>query len=251
MSLKVLNLKNLKSDATKKSGYMISNKTETVSEILLYGTVGQDFWGEGITAKQFAKDLQALPSSIKEIHLRVNSPGGSVFEGSSIFEHIKSQRNKGKKVIAYVDGLAASIASYIILAADEVVIGDGAMVMIHKPWAMVAGNSFEMEKMINVLDKIESQMVSAYRKKTGMSAEEIEKLLAEETWYTSDEALEAGFADSKIEASEQLKVAACMIESSATFGWKKKPEMKGRNSQVKSMLKEFNSEAKTYLKKKV
>lgn len=225
--------------------FEIKNKTETNAEILLYAPIGESYFDDSISAKAFSEELKKLPNSIKEITLRVNSPGGSVFDGMTIYERLK---NHPAKVTAYVDGLAASIASIIIMAADEVVVGDGAMIMIHKPMSFVAGNSLELERMIDVLDKIENQMINIYAKKTGMSKSEISSALSQETWYTSDEAIEAGFAKKKFEAKETLHLAASMIDGCSWF--KNKPQIKNRNDLVREKLREFNNKAKDYLIKK-
>lgn len=234
----------------KKKPFEVINKSETVAEILLYGTVGEDWFdSNSVSATQFKNALKDLPASTKEIHLRVNSPGGSVFDGMSMYELLKSEKNKGKKVIAYVDGLAASIASVIILAADEIVVGDGSFVMIHKPMVGAFGNAAELERMINVLDKIEDQMLSIYAKKTGLSKAEISKMLSEETWLTSAEALEKGFADKSFQANEQLRIAASAHITNAKH-FMKRPEVKRPEAVLKEKLAKFNAEAKDYLNKK-
>lgn len=240
---KLIDLKN-----SSKNKFSIVNKGETVAEILLYSQIGQSFWEDGVTAKSFSEELKKIPSSVKEIHLRVNSPGGSVFDGVSIYEMLKAEKKKGRKVTAYVDGLAASIASIIIMAADDIIVGDGSMVMIHKPMAGIFGNSIEMEKMINVLDKIEEQMISIYAAKTGQSRIEISKALSEETWYTSDEAVEVGLATSKFKAEESLQLVASALENAAWI--KSKPLMKSQNDLVREKLREFNNNAKAFLNKK-
>jgi ATP-dependent Clp endopeptidase proteolytic subunit ClpP len=229
---------------TAKKKFEIKCKTETLAEIELYGSIGESFWDDSISAKQFSEELKKLPSSVKEISLRVNSPGGSVFDGMTIYERL---RNHPAKVVAYVDGLAASIASIIIMAADEIVIGDGALVMIHKPLTGIYGNSTELEKMIDILDKIESQMVSIYAKKTGLSRSEITASLAKETWYTSDEAIELGFADRKIEASNTLQLVA---SASKGCPWlKNMPEVKNTDAIVREKLRELNNKVSGFLKK--
>lgn len=222
--------------------FSIINKTETSAEILLYSSIGESYFEDSISAKQFSEELKKLPSSVKEITLRVNSPGGSVFDGMTIYERLKTHP---AKVTAYVDGLAASIASIIIMAADEIIVGEGAAIMIHKPMSFVAGNSLELERMIDVLDKIENQMINIYAKKTGMSRSEISSALAKETWYTSDEAIEAGLASKKFEAKETLQIAASMIENCPWF--RNKPKIKNKNELVREKLKEFNNKAKDFL----
>lgn len=236
---KLIDIKSLKSN------FEIKNKTETNAEILLYAPIGESFFEDSISAKAFSEELKKLPTSIKNIDLRVNSPGGSVFDGMAIYERLK---NHPAKVTAYVDGLAASIASIIIMAADEVIVGDGAVIMIHKPMAGVAGNSTELEKMIDVLDKIENQMISIYAKKTGLTRTEISSALAQETWYTSDEAIEMGFAKRKFKAEETLHIAASMIEACPWF--KTRPKIQNRNELVREKLKEFNNKAKEFLNTK-
>lgn len=234
---------------TNKKKFQVTNKTETVVEVLLYGEIGESWYDDSsVSAKQFADAMKEIPSSVKEIHLRVNSPGGSVFDGMTIFEHIKSQRVKhGRKVTAYVDGYAASIASIIIQAADEIIIGDGGFVMIHKPLVGVWGNTIELERMISLLDKIEEQMITIYSKKMSLSRAEIANKLAEETWMTSDEAIEFGLADKKFEAKETLQLVATMGD----YKWmKNKPSMTSQNDLVREKLREFNSKAKDFLNRK-
>jgi ATP-dependent protease ClpP protease subunit len=220
-----------------KTKFEIKNRTETKAEILLYAPIGESYFEDSISAKTFSDELKKLPSTVKEITLRVNSPGGSVFDGMTIYERLK---NHPAKVTAYVDGLAASIASVIIMAADEIIVGEGAMLMIHKPMSFVAGNSLELERMIDVLDKIENQMINIRT--------EISSALAQETWYTSDEAIEVGLASKKFEAKETLHIAASMIENCHWF--KNKPSIQNRNDLVREKLREFNNKAKSFLNKK-
>ncbi len=161
-------------------------------EVLLYESIGQDWWtGEGTTAKQFADDLKAA-GSISKIHLRVNSPGGSVFDGIAIYNTLLSH---GATVTAAVDGLAASIASVIVMAASEISMGDNAMMMIHNPWSTVQGDANEMRKMAETMDKVKVSMVTAYRRHTKMSVDEVGALMDAETWLGASEAKEMGFAE--------------------------------------------------------
>jgi ATP-dependent Clp protease, protease subunit len=164
-------------------------------EILLYEMIGQDFWtGEGTTAKSFAEDLKAA-GSVSRIHLRMNSPGGNVFDGLAIYNTLLSH---GAKVTAQVDGLAASIASVIIMAASEISMGDNAMMMIHNPSTLIAGDSNEMRKMADTMDKVKTSMITAYRRHTTKSTEQIGALMDAETWMTADETVDNGFAEKVI-----------------------------------------------------
>lgn len=232
--------------ATKKP-FQIVNKSETVAEVLLYGAIGESFFESSITAKAFVEELKKLPKNTKEIQLRVNSPGGSVFDGMTIYENLRKEARNGRKIVAYVDGMAASIASVIIMAADEIIVGDGSMIMIHKPMVGAFGNSMELERMINILDKIEEQMISIYAKKTGQSRMEIAKALAEETYYTSDEALDLGLADSKFKAEDTLALVASAMEGVTWFN--KKPQLRTQNDLVREKLREFNNKNKDLIKK--
>jgi ATP-dependent Clp protease protease subunit len=112
------------------SGYRMVARGTDRAEIYLYGTVGADWFGEGVTAKQFAADLKGL-GKVKTIDLRINSDGGSVFEGKTIYSLLAEHP---AKVITRIDGLAASIASLIAMAGDEIHIAEGGFVMIHNAW---------------------------------------------------------------------------------------------------------------------
>lgn len=171
-------------------------------EVLVYGTVGNDEFWDDVTAKDFAEKLNEN-KDVKTINVRINSPGGSVFAGQAIYSMLK--RHKAD-VNVYIDGLAASIASIIAMAGDTVYIPKNAMMMIHKPWSIAIGNSDEMRKEADVLDKVGESLVAAYQEKTGLKESEILQIMADETWYTGSEAVEKGFAD----VLEEKEVAACI-----------------------------------------
>lgn len=225
---------------TKKEVFKISNKTETSAEILVYGEIGDTWYDEAsVSATQFANILKEIGPSVKNIDLRFNSVGGSVFDGMSIYEKIKSERSKGKTFTAYIDGMACSIASVIILACDEVVVGEGSFIMIHKPLVGAYGNASELERMIVILDKIEEQMIGIYARKTGLSRAEIAIMLEKETWFTSEEALENGLADSQVENASTMKLVASAM-GGAKF--KNAPKaMPSISAIAKTKLKAFNN----------
>lgn len=179
------------------SWYSIRAAARGVAEVLLYDEIGA--WG--ITAQQFARDLKAL-GDLQRIDLRVHSPGGDVFEGTAIYNLLK---HHPARVEGYVDGLAASMATVILMACDTVYIPENGLMMIHKPWGITGGDADDMRRYVELLDKIEDTMVMAYASKTGKSADDIKALLKEETWMTGREAVEAGFAD---QLTEPLAAAA-------------------------------------------
>ena len=162
------------------------------AEILIYEVIGEDFWtGGGVTAKGFSDELKAL-GDVKTINLRINSPGGSVFDGVAIYNNLAQHP---AKVNVYIDALAASIASIIAMAGDTITMAENAMMMIHNPWALVVGDSNDMRKEADLLDKIRDTLVTTYATRTGKKAEEITAMMDAETWFTAEEAKEAGFAD--------------------------------------------------------
>lgn len=188
----------------------IRNASATKAEIILYAGIGQDWWGDGsmISAKQFSDELKKLDASVNEIVVRINSPGGDVFDGIAIYNRLKQHP---AKVCVYIDGLAASIASIIALAGDEIYIGDGALYMVHLPWTFAYGNRMELDNTVSRLMDVEEQMISIYAKKSKMDRAEIKALLEAETWMGAEEAIEKGFVDSK--AEESLPIAASAIAS--------------------------------------
>jgi ATP-dependent protease ClpP protease subunit len=157
--------------------WTITAKSSGEIEILLYETIGADFWSEGTTAKSFAEDLKTA-GSVSKIHLRLNSPGGNVFDGIAIYNTLLSH---GATVTAQVDGIAGSIASVITMAASEISMGDNAMMMIHNPATMIAGDSNKMRKMAETMDKVKTSMIAAYRRHTTKSIEEVGTLMDAET----------------------------------------------------------------------
>jgi ATP-dependent Clp protease, protease subunit len=221
-----------------KPKFEIRNKTETSAEIVIYQAIGQDWFGEGLTAKTVKAELDKLPKSIKNLSVRINSPGGDVFDGISIFNLLKS--HSAKKTV-YVDGLAASIASIIMLAGDEIILGEGSLVMIHKPMTMAFGNSDELEKSIQRLDDVEEQLVSIYARKTKLDRAEIRSMLREETWLDADQAIAKGFADKSV--ATDMPIAAAFDKTP----WiKNKPEQRV-SLQVKNHAEELKKEIEDFI----
>lgn len=191
----------------KKYWSMVLNKDKKKAEILIYEQIGAGFWEEGIGAKQFAKDLKEL-GDIDDLDVRINSPGGSVFEGLTIYNLLK--QHSAEKTV-YIDGLAASIASVIAMSGDIIVMPENATMMIHNPWSLAIGDADAMRKEADVLDKIKVGIVSAYRDKTGKTDEDLSSLMDAETWMTAAEAVEMGFAD---EMTKSVKAAAMAFDLS-------------------------------------
>tara|TARA_R110002096_G_scaffold111202_6_gene242840 strand:+ start:6784 stop:7827 length:1044 start_codon:yes stop_codon:yes gene_type:complete len=156
------------------------------TDIHIYDEIGSN----GVTAKSFLGDLTGLKG--KDIVVHINSAGGDVFQGQAIYTALK---NYSGKVTVKIEGLAASMATIIALAADKVEMTSNSLFMIHSPMGSVFGNKATMRKQVNALEKVESAMLSVYKAKTNISEEEIEQMMASETWLSAHEALELGFVD--------------------------------------------------------
>jgi ATP-dependent Clp protease protease subunit len=157
----------------------------------LYDAVGG--W-DGIRAKHVVEKLEALKvEGAEHLDVHINSPGGDVFEGMAIHTAIASWPKGEKRV--HVDGLAASIASIVAMAGDEIEISPTAMVMVHEPRGFAMGEAADLRKMADRLDSIRDVMCDVYAARTGLAKAEVEKLVAEETWMSAAEAVKKGFAD--------------------------------------------------------
>jgi ATP-dependent Clp protease protease subunit len=176
-------------------GYRMEKAAEgNEATIYLYDAIGGWY---GIDAEQFAQDLAGIDADV--IHLRINSPGGDVFDGRAIATSLKAHR---AKVVAHIDGLAASAATYVALAANEVEIAKGAFFMIHNGWTIAIGNASEMEKVVALLRRVDTSIVQDYQGKTNIDEQQLRDWMAEETWFTAEEAVEHGFADSLFDGNE-------------------------------------------------
>jgi ATP-dependent protease ClpP protease subunit len=167
------------------------------AEVLIYDEIG----AYGVTAKGFLAELGALPDGVP-IDLRLNSPGGSVFDAVAIYNALK--RHSGE-ITVWIDGIAASAASYIAMAGDEIVMPENAFLMIHDPSGLVMGTAADMREMADTMDKIAGSMIRGYAGRSGRSEEEIAALMTAETWFDAQDALAAGFAT---RMAEPLRIAA-------------------------------------------
>lgn len=164
----------------------------------------------GVSAADVARALEDA-GDVNTINVFINSPGGSVWEGMAIHSLLKRHP---ATVNVTVDSLAASMASIITMVGDTIKVMPGAMVMIHNPLGGVWGQAKDMKKYAELLDKIKAVCVSIYAKRTGRDAADIEQWMDEETWFTADEAVEKGFADSIDEDSDEDEKATAMFDLS-------------------------------------
>lgn len=171
----------------------IESAGDGVAVLRLYDPI--DDWGGdwGVSAKEFATALAMLPADISTIELHVNSPGGVVWEGITIMNML---RTHPANVVVVVDGLAASAASFIACAADTLVMGPQSQLMIHDALGLEIGNAADMRKFADLLDRISNSIAEVYAAKAGGTVESWRTSMLAETWYSAEEAVAAGLADS-------------------------------------------------------
>lgn len=168
-------------------------------KVYLFDVIDRDW---GVSAKALIEALAPLAG--KPVALHINSPGGDVFEARAMVAAIRAH---GAPVSTYIDGLAASAATYVALAGDKVHITDGGLFMVHNSWTLAWGNKHEMRSTADLLDKIDSTIANDYARKTGASAEQIAAWMDAETWFTATDAKAAGFIDEITGAADDSKAA--------------------------------------------
>jgi ATP-dependent protease ClpP protease subunit len=205
----------------KTNWFDIKNVTKESADIYLYDEISA--YVKDNNATDVVARLQGL-KDVPTLNVRINSPGGSVFEGMAIFNALT--RHPGK-VITHVDGIAASIASVIAMAGSEINVADNAMMMIHNPAAFVFGEAGDLRKQADVLDQIKETIINVYTNRDDADKDDekrktrrtkIAQMMDEETWFTADDALTNKFATNKVSA---MKMAACFDLQS--FGFLKAP----------------------------
>lgn len=164
-------------------------------ELLIYGDIGESWWGESVTAQSVVQQLIALADTVTQINVRINSYGGSVADGLAIFNALK--RHPATKAVT-IDGVAMSIASLIAMAGDTVEMPPESILMIHAPWGGIMGNAQELREYANILDTYAEAMSGAYETKSGKPHDEVLALLQDgkDHYFTGTQAVAEGFADS-------------------------------------------------------
>lgn len=200
-------LKNLLNNKRTAQGLQVRNMTAEEATVLLYDVIGEDWFGGGVSARSFAEQFAAIQAPT--IHLRINSPGGSVFEARAM---VTAVREHSSRVVAHIDGLAASCASWLAIAAAEVHMTQGAFFMVHNSWSWTMGNKEDHAKAMQLLEKIDQSIRVDYMVKTGAGEAVVSDWMDAETWFTADEAKAAGFVDlisGEQAAGNQWNLADC------------------------------------------
>lgn len=173
-----------------------------VAEISIYDVIGSD-WG-GVGPKEFDAQLKQA-GNVSHINLSINSPGGLAFDGIAIYNMLK--RHKAS-VTVRVDGVAASIASVIAMAGDTILMPENAMMMIHDPSSLLAGDAETLRAEAEVLDKLAGSLIGIYATRSGQPHDVIKDMMAKETWLSAEEAVALGFAD-KVDRAVKAAALAC------------------------------------------
>ena len=193
-------------------------------EVLIYGPIVDDLEAEcfnELTEYDTMTSGQIVRARLNDISgdvtVRINTPGGSWFEASVIHAALTERRNAGDDVRVVIDGMAASAGSLVMLAGSDVQIAAMGSVMIHKAWAVDIGNADDFRKAAGEMDRFDAEQANLLGARLDKSADEVLALLAEETWYTATEAVEAGLADGKIEVKSKKKKTASNQARNARF----------------------------------
>ena len=174
-----------------------------IGELYIYGDIADTkWWVEDVTPIEIKNALDNM-GEIAQLDVHINSYGGSVFAGNAIVNLIENYKKKRKcSVYTYIEGIAASMASVISTVGDKVYMADNSLYMVHKPLSFVSGNANDLEKEIEILNKVEDTLVANYMKKFNGTEEELRQMLSDETWLTTEEAQGYGFVDEIIDSVE-------------------------------------------------
>lgn len=180
---------------------IFKDEEESTADITLYGSIGSDECSDDVVDKHIKKTLDSLKGT-SNLKVYINSPGGSVSAATAIYNALK---NHEAYVEVYIDGLAASAATIIACAGDKVYMPDNALFMIHNPWTIAAGDSGELNKTADILDKFKETIINTYISKTGLDKETLSQLMDDESWFTAKEAQEYNFVDEILHEKSKIE----------------------------------------------
>ena len=181
---------------------LVKNDEEKSAELILYGSIGSDEYWDDISDKAFKQDIENL-GDVENITLHINSPGGSVFSAVAIANTLKNHK---AKITANIDGLAASAATIITSACDTVKMPKNALFMIHNPITFAYGNNQDMQKTLEMLNKVKNSIIETYLNKAKTDKETLSELMNNETWMNAEEAKEYGFIDEILDENVEKEV---------------------------------------------
>ncbi|MDT2771980.1 head maturation protease, ClpP-related [Enterococcus durans] len=195
----------------KKVPFRFTNEIQNGKHILtLSGNVQKKYWRDDDVIN--AKDIRESLDTVKDdIVIKLNSPGGDVFEGIEIYNYLKDHPSN---ITVEVTGLAASAATFILAGADDVIMNVGTSLMIHEAATFAWGNKQDIQKTLNALETIDDSILSIYAERTGQTTDQLREWMNEEKWFTADEAVEYGFANSvkREDPQDEPQNIAAMIQ---------------------------------------
>lgn len=231
-----------------KKFYEFKNISPSTADLFIYGEIVQeksvDYWtGEesqtDVGLMDFKKELDDI-GNVQKINLYINSPGGDVFTASTMISMLQRKKDAGAHIDAYVDGLSASAASFLMMVADNLYLYKNSTVMVHKPMSWAVGNAIDMQKTIDALNKIEeSVMLPMYMNKSKVSEDEIRSLINDETWLSASD-MDKYF---NVTILNEEKVAVANIHSNLFKNYHNVPDFikKSLKNEEKEQKKEKNS----------
>ena len=231
-----------------KKFYEFKNKSPSTADLFIYGEIVQeksvDYWtGEesqtDVGLMDFKKELDDI-GNVQKINLYINSPGGDVFTASTMISMLQRKKDAGTHIDAYVDGLSASAASFLMMVADNLYLYKNSTVMVHKPMSWAVGNAIDMQKTIDALNKIEENvMLPMYMNKSKVSEDEIRSLINDETWLSASD-MDKYF---NVTILNEEKVAVSNIHSNLFTNYHNVPDFikKSLKNEEKEQKKEKNS----------
>ena len=185
-------------DVVKRWDPALRASSEGDATVTILDRIGADVWGDGVTAKRIGAALRGIGA--RPVTVQINSPGGDVFEGGAIYEMLRQHSRERGRVTVQILGLAASAASIIAMAGDEILIGRSAFVMIHNSWVVAAGDRHAFQEVSTWLEPFDAAMADVYSARTGADRNEIVKMMDRETWLNAARCEELGFADGALDA---------------------------------------------------
>lgn len=203
--------------------FRIMAKSAKRAEILIYGPIGPEFWGDEVSAANFAEMLKEI-GDVAELDVRVNSPGGDVFDGVAIYRQLVEHK---AKITMHIDGIAASAASFIAMAGDRIIMAEAGVMMIHDAWSFAVGDAAEFRRVADRLDLVSQTIAEIYAARAGKTATEIRDKMRAETWFSAKEALDFGLvseiADNKAQTPAIENEAEIVVLDDVRFKFKNAP----------------------------
>lgn len=207
---------------------------DNVASISILDTIGKDWYGDGVTAKRISAALRSIGD--KDVDVYINSPGGDLFEGLAIYSLLREHPGK---VTVKILGLAASAASVIALAADEVRIMRSGFFMIHNAWVCACGDRNAFREVADWLEPFDDSLVSIYAARTGISDDDLRAMLDKETWIGGAAAVEQGFADDLLASDQAEADTKNSSDISPTAARKKADILMARGNAPRSLRREL------------